>query len=193
MGCIDRARRHLRLFHGRWHLWRVSDQDYATLRRHALPIAEDHRLIVALNLQVPDEERLQLGKTVVALEDVFGPSSPGFDPWKGSFLFPLLLTLGDGRDKGYLIHCHDHKGIVYCPLYRLVDAEPESSELRSYHEPIEQEFSREEMGLMVTHFYCFLLAYGQSLDERPVEPFCRAVDAENLLYGCDGRQFFERR
>jgi hypothetical protein len=187
------ARPHIRLGEGRWNLWRLSDDEFRSLGEHALPIVQNFELLAKWDeLEASSEDPPFLPLAFVALERTFGPSSLRFDAYRSSFSFPLLLTFARQRRCSYLLRCHDHRGIVYYPLYRVVSYDPTPEERSFYHVPANEEFARAEMDEFVTCLRNHLLDFGRTLTTALVAPFYRAIRSDALLHGFDGTQFFEQ-
>lgn len=186
------ARPHVELSGGRWHLWRLADEEFKVLGQHALPIVQNYELISALHRRESTVEvHLSLAQALTVLEQKFGPSSPLFDSYRCSFSFPLLITFERVRRISYLLRCHDHRGIVYFPMYRIVPGDPSAAERATCHAPVAEEFSKDEMDDFVRSLYGYLLGYTRLLDVESVAPFYRAVQSDLILYGHDGTSFFE--
>lgn|SRR5512145_599516 len=187
------TRPHVELSGGRWHLWRLADEEFANLGQHALPIEQNFALLAELHQQRAfTRVHLSLGIALTVMELKFGPSSTLFDNYRGSFSFPLLLTIQRQRRISYLVRCHDHRGVLYFPMYRIVPGDPSLEERSRPHAPIAGEFSRHEMDEFVRCLHGYLHGYGSSLGADAVTPFYRAVWSDLILYGHHGASFFER-
>lgn len=186
------ARPRIQLDNGRWNLWRLTDDEFVSLGHHALPVVQNHALLARLQGgPLGDHEPLWLGQTLVAMERRFGPSSPTFDDYRGSYSFPLLLTFDRGRRCSYLLRFHDYRGMIHIPFYRVVTGDPSERERSSYHPPIAEEFSQQEMDDLTETLCVDLKRTALGLKDELLSGFYRSVPSDVLLYGFDGTRFFE--
>lgn len=73
-----------------FNLWRLGDDEYQQLRQHSLPIKQDAGFMFQLALSEHcNPDRLTLPEAFLTLEALFGKTSTQYDPWKGSFSFPV--------------------------------------------------------------------------------------------------------
>jgi hypothetical protein len=188
------ARPHIRLDAGRWNVWRLADDEFITIGHHSLQLSQNYDLLRELSQREPAaSKRLSLGHTLGVLERKFGHGSMLFDHFRGSFSFPLLLTFQRRVRVSYLLRCHDYRGIVYFPLYRVVKDEPSVEERSRCHATLDSEFSRAEADDFVSAFYGYLQACARLLESMPITPFYRAIQSDIILYGHDGSAFFQHR
>jgi hypothetical protein len=184
-------RRSLALDKGTYHLWRLSEDEYRDLRQSSLPIKIKGFLLWKLWLsEQNDPERLSLPKALLSLKALFGKSSDFLDTWKCSFTFPLLLRLT--RPTGqflYLVRIGDVRGMLEVWLYRFLEAGTEGHNIDVYQDPVENEFSCEEIDRFICCIYAFLSGMGHTL--RPQQPFLKRIESQNIIYGYDGDDFFE--
>lgn len=105
----------------KFHLWRITEEEYRDLRGNSLPIKEDGFFLIELSLsERHNPDRLTLPKAFLTLEYLFGKTSDFFDDWKGSFTFPLLLLVQKSKAQFfYMLRIYDHRGTIYYPLYRI--------------------------------------------------------------------------
>lgn len=187
------ARPHMHLAGGQWCLWRLADDEFVSLGHHALPLLQNYELLLRLGPRLfRDGTTLTLGHALTVLERRFGPSSPLFDNYRGSFSFPLLLTIERQQRLSYLLRCHDHRGMLHFPFYRVTPGDPSVEERSRCHAPVPEEFSQEEMDEFITEFYRFLFEQGYLLETGLVAPFYRAIESDIILYGYDGNKFFQQ-
>lgn len=187
------ARPHIELNDGYWHLFRLTNDEFTTLSQHALPILQNFELIEQLERRHGLDRCLSLGQALTVLERKFGPSSPLFDGYRGSFSFPLLVTMTRERRISYLLRCHDHRGTIHFPMYRIVSGDPSAAERSRVHAPIEAEFSKDEMDEFVRSLHGYLMGYASLLETELVAAFYRAIRSDLILYGYTGSAFFEYR
>lgn len=188
------GRPHIELSGGRWHLFRLTDDEFSTLGQHALPIQQNFELLDELHRRrTLNDKPLLLGQALTVLERKFGPSSPLFDGYRGSFSFPLLVIIMRRQRISYLLRCHDHRGTIHFPMYRVVPGDPSATERARIHQPVEAEFSKEEMDEFVRGLYGYLTAYASLAGSDLMATFYRAVRSDLILYGYTGTAFFEQQ
>ncbi|GEM_PF-2991932 len=186
------ARPHLQLAQGRWWLWRLADDEFVSLGHHALPLRQNFDLLLRLQQRpLRASAPLTLAHSLAVLELRFGPSSPLFDAQTGSFSFPLLLTIQREQRISFLLRCHDHRGMLYFPLYRVTSGDPSVHERSRCHAP--PDFSVAELDEFVMVFHSYLLDEARLRESGLVPTFYRSIRSDLLLYGYDGTAFFERR
>jgi len=181
------ARKHHEISSRGWHLWRLSDEEYACLVRYALPIQTNYHLLFRLASRGPS-----LLRAFLALQEEFGPDTGRHDPDKSSFSFPLLLTLGPTALPAYLLAVTDIRCTVNVAMARLCRTEPGFEARTHYHDPDPCELSQEQMDGVVSYLYGFLDGYGGCLERQHTAPFFRCVPTELYLYGHDGAAGFDR-
>jgi hypothetical protein len=187
------ARPHMQLATGQWYLWRLGDDEFVSLGHHALPLVQNYQLLLRLSQRtLPSGATLSLGHTLAVLERRFGPSSPLFDNYRGSFSFPLLLTFEREQRKSMLVRCHDHRGMLHFPQYLIIPSDPSVEERSHCHAPETQELSQVELDEVITSLHGYLIEQAALLETELVAPFYRAVQSDLLVYGYDSGAFFER-
>lgn len=188
------ARPHMQLSGGQWHLWRLGDDEFVSLGHHALPLAQNYELLLRLSSQTtPDGVPLSLGHLLAGLERRFGPSSPLFDNFRGSFSFPLLVTIEREQRTSLLLRCHDYRGMLHFPLYLVAAGDPSVEERSRCHVPESQGLLQIDLDDLITHFHAYLVEQAIELETGLVAPFFRAIQNDLLLYGYDNGAFFERK
>ena len=188
------ARPHLHLVKGRTSLWRLADDEFVTLGHHALPLSQNFELLLRLSLRsLPGGAPLTIGHALAVLELRFGPSSPLFDPHHGSFSFPLLVTSQREQRVSLLLRCHDHRGVLYFPLYRITAGDPSPYERSHCHVPRAVDLSLADVDEIVMLLHSYLLEQAKLRETRLAASFYRAIPSDMILYGYDGVTFFEHR
>lgn len=188
------ARPQLQLAEGQWCIWRLSDDEFLTLAHHSLPLRQNFDLLLRLSQRLlPKGEPLTLAHALAVLELRFGPSSPLFDAHRGSLSFPLLITLQRERRVSLLLRCHDHRGMLYFPLYRVATGDPSPRERSYCHEPETQELAFAEIDDFTMKFHSYLLEQAALRPIHLTPAFYRSIPSDLIVYGYDGTQFFERR
>ncbi len=177
-----------------FHLWRLTEEEDSRLRDNSLPIKEDGMFLMQLMLsERHNPDRLTLPKAFLALEHLFGETSHLFDDWKGSFSFPLLLAVKTAGQFFYLLRVYDHRGSLQFPLYRILENGVDGYDIHAYREPLEIEFSREEINEFICYFYGYLVGVAEIINELPKKSFLKRIDSNHILYGCQDGTFFEEQ
>ncbi len=177
----------------RFLLIRLTSDDYYNLRKNSIPIEDDGLLMMQLEFRRSEESKLNLAQTFVALESLFGKSGHFFDDYKGSFDFPLFLSLHkNNQDYPYLLCVRDHKGSLEFTLRRVVDEEEKQYNRDVYHKPFAEEFPREEINQLIIHLYGFLQGYIEAIAPSYDRAFFRTIEACWGIYGYQNGEFFER-
>jgi len=167
---------------------RLLDYEVDQLLPRLRPIAPSHSLDAVLFAQ-----RFSLADNLVGGERAFGRSSSTFDPWKGSFSFPLLLTASrQSRTIRYLLRLRDHRGTVGASWWRFQWEPVETSQAHCYLEPVDGELSRAEIDRVGRTLIEFIALSGEAFMHRQ-KPFFRTVDSEFVVYGCCAEGPFEQR
>lgn len=176
-----------------FHLWRLGDDEYQQLRQHSLPIKEDAGFMFQLALsEHHNPDRLTLPEAFLALEALFGKTSNQFDPWKGSFCFPLLLVLTKKQGQFfYLLRILDHRGSFHFPLYRILEQGTDGYNIDAYRSPYELEFSTEAINKFICYFYGYLKGASKWAHKFSPPTFLKKVDSNFILYGCRDGTLFE--
>lgn len=161
---MTKAERHcLELEKGgiQFQLWRLTEDEFRQLRNTSLPIKDETWLLFNLMLSERNNpDRLTLPKALLTLEHLFGDSSDWIDEAKGSFSFPLLLVLRKQAGKFYyLLGIFDHRGSLEFRFWRALENGADGYDIYTRrHEPVEAEFSREEINQFIYYLYGFLVA-----------------------------------
>lgn len=179
----------------KFHLWRITEEEYRELHENSLPIKEDGFFLIQLSLsERHDPDRLTLPKAFLTLEYLFGKTSDFFDDWKGSFTFPLLLLVQKSTAQFfYMLRIYDHRGTIYYPVYRILENGAEGYDLNVYHEPFENEFSRQEINEFISHLHGYLVGVSTWVCQPPSQPFFKRIDSNHILYGYRNGEFFEEQ
>lgn len=132
-----------------------------------------------------------LAALFIGATHALGASSTQFDEYKGSFRFPLLLSLPrDGKQLRYVAVLRDFRGGVDLLLYRLCDhvaTHPGSTSPA----PGDDELSARDIQRLTTDLIGFLESHGQA--RVPKTPaFHRTVESQLIIYGVRGGEAFER-
>jgi len=175
-------------------LIRLDSDNYVRLRRASIPIKPDYGFLLLLMADASRKDTsLNLAQIYTALRHLFGETSEGYDNYKGSFAFPLFLHLKKGSQSyPYMLRIRDHKGSLEFDFRRVIDPGDKQYARDAYHEPLAEEFGREEMNAFIVYFYGFLKGYFSVAGKEQTQFFYRSIEACWGVYGCRDSQFFER-
>jgi hypothetical protein len=180
----------------KYQLWRLDDTEYQKLRDNSLPIEDDYKFYIDLDLSERDnKDRLNLAEIFITLEWVFGESSISFAEGKGSFSFPVLLILEKPTGTFYyLMDIADHRGTVYYRMYRLLENDIEGYENYRTREPFELEFCRQEINYFLSYLHGYISGCFEVVKlVTPVEPFFRKISSNLILYGRRDGEYFQEQ
>jgi hypothetical protein len=175
------ARKRLTLQNDLWIFHRLTDAEASALAVYARAIQVPHILDVESELWgVPP------GAVPISLEMMFGKSSQHFDPYKGSYAFPLLLETRRSP-RVHLVRVSDHKMSFSLDLFRL---EHERVPPLTPYVPLEPDTPVDAVRCLGT----FVAAYAEGvrlLGTVPTAPFTRRVPSERLVYARHIRSVIE--
>ncbi|KAI9129564.1 hypothetical protein [Acaryochloris sp. CCMEE 5410] len=176
-----------------FNLWRLGDDEYQQLRQHSLPIKQDAGFMFQLALSEHcNPDRLTLPEAFLTLEALFGKTSTQYDPWKGSFSFPLLMVLTQKQGRYfYLLRILDHRGCVDFPLYRLLEQGASGYNIDAYRAPYELEFPTEAINKFIGYLYGYLKGASTWVCKISPPAFLKQVASNFILYGCRDGTLFE--
>lgn len=170
-------------------------EEYCNLDEKSLPIFGNYRYYFLLEHQLDylapsfDHPRLY-----AALKTLFGDSTSLYDHYKCSFGYQFLLKIiWKDRESEYSINFTDIKGGITF-IFRKILAT--SEELEKYkdrtilHEPLEDDFSKEEMEYFMSMFTFYLIGFMESFEEHYNKEFARSLDYCHMIYGFRGNKFF---
>jgi hypothetical protein len=176
----------------KYELWRLDDYEYRKLQQNSFFIKDEDSFFNNIYLsENQSQDNLNLAQSFIALTWLFGNSSDSFDSSKGSFSFPLLLTINKTIGKFfYLLHIFDAKGWIYYRLYKVF--ENESDIPRTQSEVFESEFTRQEINNFLNYIHRYISESFKSLNYVTTpEPFLKAIEASLIVYGYYNNQYIE--
>ncbi len=167
---------------------KLSDSEWYELQKKYVPIYEDWDFLMFLDFHHYKKSNFNLAKMYVALFSVFGDHN-GYDDYKSSFSYRFKLSIKK-QDKTYTygLNMHEMKGnMPYFSYYR----EPREGEsVNTYQNPINEEFSKEDMRhctlMLIAYLEGFFISYKTYFNQ----PFYRINRAGYLIYGYDKDDFF---
>jgi hypothetical protein len=137
-------------------------------------------------------EHLDLPKTLLAAEHLFGRSSQTFDDYKGSFRFPLFLSASrDGLDLQYVVLLADCRGSIEVVFARYSEQCRQIWPGGGFAAPVDNELSRAELDYLSDHVRGYLVGLGHTLVEKSA-PFYRVIPSQRVVYGLRAGELFER-
>lgn len=173
----------------------ITAKEYCDFSPQSLPICEDYSYYLLLDFQLkyksPDFDHPHL---YAALKTLFGESTTAYDDYKCSFGYQFLLKIiRKDKKSAYALSFVDIKGGISF-MFRKILATPE--ELEKYkdklllHEPLEDDFSKDEMAHFMTWFVFYLKGFMQSFERHYHEEFARSLDYCFMIYGYRDNRFF---
>jgi hypothetical protein len=132
------------------------------------------------------QRQMTLPRIFLAARHIFGRSSTCFDPHKGSFAFPVLLSaMRDASELRYVLVLHDLRGTARVAFHHF-------NEQRNQHDSSSPagELSQREIGLVIDALLEFLYLCGDAA-ARGVAAVHRTVPSELTVYGCRNGDLFE--
>ncbi|MBN2491191.1 MAG: hypothetical protein JXQ29_10135 [Planctomycetes bacterium] len=169
-------------------LQRLSDGEYVELCDRCIAVKHDR----LFGFELSCSSRLSLAETYAILKRLFGERSRMFDEWKGDFSFPLALGVARTRRwPAYMLRVVNIRDYVDYQLSRVVgDSDPRVEE-PYYFPPDEAEFSCEEINQFLAYFAGYLEGRFEAVGGGWDEPFLLHVGSNSILYGFDGKRFFD--
>lgn len=170
---------------------KLSDREWYETHRVFAPIFQDWELLMSLDLYVYSEYEFDLPRIYTALYTLFGPSN-GYDDYKCSFAYDFRLSVEkQGQDYSYALSLADVKGnMPYFTYYRppLPGKGPDA-----YQQPVEAEFSKEEMRSCTIAFINFLHLFHEAYEQFFNRNFFRVNPYAYLIYGFKEGAFFSEQ
>jgi len=172
-------------------LWRLEEDEFKMLHERSFAILLSHLICKHKSRQ------LTLPKAFIALEALFGEGSKLKGNPEQAFSFPFLLSIKKSSCLFYyLFEITDLRGGLSFNLYRIADQKKHiQGDLPESQNPIENEFSSEEIQCFTKHLRSYLNRIVKMLCEiyESFEPFVRCIDSERILYGYKEGDFFEMK
>jgi hypothetical protein len=166
-------------------LSRIMDHELQFISPYAAKIERDPFCDAGLD----QNETLVLPKLFTALESLFGPSSTGFDSWKCSFLFTLLLSGRRGETPfNYILSIRDWRAGVEFSYWRL-QQDPVAAGARVA--PVHDELSSSNLDYVTALLFGYLLGHAEKLGQLEPRTFVRQVRSQLLVCGARDGQLFE--
>ncbi len=169
---------------------RLRDDQYYILARKCIPIPTDYDHLFFLSCN-GDTIFSHPAKLYAVLRDIFGESGRDYDPDKGSFSFPFLISFVKEEQHEYIMNIRSVKGGVEFPLGK-VGYEKSEWKKDDLSGPPFEDFSREE----ITDFIDYLIGYFSSTfqdyyEKHYNEPFFGVIRTQFLVFGYKDGEFFE--
>ncbi len=138
-----------------------------------------------------DPERLTQPEQFLALRNLFGESSRQLDDYKQAFSFPFRIEVRKGDTESlYLLDLHCTGSINYC-FRKIVDKDDPRLKTRSYHDPYEEEFGREDMRYFIAFFEGYLQGNWRVCQRESLAPCLLRIERYNNIFGFVGGLIFD--
>ena len=178
---------------------RITDQvDELYLRQRSQAIHDNYEGIYHRLTKQADRDggRLMLSELYAALKMLFGESSSTYDEYKSSFSFPFYLDVVRDRSTfAYFLDIHNCRDSFYFSFRRILDQRDPvwpSDDRHVVRDPIEHEFTRDEMDWLISYLYSFLGCYLSERKQFWTEDFIKTVPAQLIVFGYRDGEFFEQ-
>jgi hypothetical protein len=141
-----------------------------------------------------ERNNLTISEIYFAAKLLFGESSDRYDDFKSSYTFPFLLIVKkNGVSNLYIMNFRDYSTSINFSFDRLIigkkftDKDPST-----YHDPIEDEFSLEEINIFQHKFISYLIGIykGYQLSGKKIKDFTRVCEKPCAIYGFSNQESF---
>lgn len=174
-------------------LTRITDATYARLARRSYPLSEQYS--ECYYGRAP-EDTLNLAQYYTGMRCLFGKPSNLYDDWKGSFSFVFQVDVFRNKNVyTYLLNILHLRSYIEFRFRKIVD-DSENHNLSVYREPLENEFSGEDMQKVECFMYGFLLGYLRAVQESAsldIPDFILLSCSNHIISGYIDGKFFERQ
>ncbi len=175
---------------GTYRLRRLSDGEYADLRRSTIAI---ERVPFWIEDELRGRTELSLGEFYASMKSLFGERGRLFDQWKCTFSFPLALDVrGVARSPAYILEIKDFRGGIEHNFLQVVSPSDPRLKDPTYYAADPEELSASRMAHLLSHFTGFQKGFYESYPHTQ-EPFLMVVESNLILYGHNGQRFFEEQ
>ncbi|MBD2255501.1 hypothetical protein [Nostoc parmelioides] len=168
----------------------MDDYEYRKLQKNSFFIKDEDSFYNNIYLsENKNQDIFNLVQSFITLTWLFGNSSDSFDSSKGSFSFPLLITINKTIGKFfYLLHIFDSKSWIYYRLYKVFEDESDIPKIQS--KVFKSEFTHQEINNFFNYIHKYINESFKSLNSVTVpEPFLKAIDASLIIYGYYNNQY----
>ena len=180
------------MFHCR--IKRISDERYHALRNVAYPIFEQMPAFsYSQRNPYSDETPLNLAEYYAFMRIRFGESGLLYDDWKGIFSFPFEVEVfKDDLCHQYILNVINWRSTVELRFSKVFTDEAKFDP-RVYRQPINDEFSEEEMKFVDGYLYGSLLSARKHHGFYEIPNFIRKIEMQSVILGYHEGRFFEHR
>jgi len=173
----------------------ISPAEYLRLFQRSVPIVENYEYYMLLHHTLKKEACDSFhARLYASLRSLFGETTNDFDDYKCSFGYTFFLKLnGESRKSEYTLYFTDIKGgmnFLFRKVYATQEECGDKCKRDVLREPLEDDFSKDEMEHLMTWFVFYLLGFMDSFEAYYDEPFARSLDACFAIYGYRDGSFF---
>ncbi len=169
---------------------KLSNKKWYKIHQNYAPIFIDYNFLMLLDFQYYRNRDFDLAKMYMALFMLFGGHN-NYDDFKCSFSYKFKLTLKKkGKKYTYGLSMYDMKGNMPYFAYYRKPREGENPDV--YQNPIDDEFSKEDMRLCTMTFISFLEGFYLGYKPYFSQSFYRVNHSCRLIYGFKKEQFFTK-
>lgn len=186
---------------------RIDDNSFYELDSHTLAInvRQEYWWDYLRVSQNPRLKAAPLAFFLATFEYAYKPSGHFYDHYKGAFSFPFAVNVLH-HDMGipYLLHVTCWRGEVEFRFRKIISADETRYDKRLEHKPFDDEFSEYQMSIVAKALLRLAEDKWQSNvqnnqsgetafpGEESLRDFVKAIDSNNILFGCKNGQFFEK-
>jgi hypothetical protein len=173
----------------------ITAKEYCEFVPKSLPIFENYSYYFLLDRQLKYKApNIDHPRLYAALKTLFGESTTAYDDYKCSFGYQFLLKIKRKDKKSeYTLNFTDVKGGISFMFRKILTTSEELEKHKDrniLHEPMENDFSKDEMEYFMTWFMFYLEGFMQSFERRYNKEFARSLDYCFMIYGYRDNRFF---
>jgi len=172
---------------------RLDNREHFEWGQNSLAIADDEGFYIGFYHSLERRgDYLNFAKIYATLKSLCGESGKGYDDWKGSFSFPFLVeVIKGGKEFRYLLNIFNYRDSLYFNFRKPLPPNDQRFDRQVIHQPLAEEFSREEINSFIISFYAYLVSTFKAMAPGYNEFFFKRVDSNGILFGYEDEKFFE--
>lgn len=181
----------------RCRFWRIDDTAFRDIRNQSYCIHEQwpsYRLMhVSKNLNNRNDA-FNMAEYYAAMRILFGEPGNYFDDWKGSFSFAFeVQVFKRGQYFKYGLNVINWRSTVELRFCKVLEQFDKKTDLETYRNPIESEFSAREMIVFDNYLCGCVLGVKSTFKLYEIPPFIKKIDSNLIIFGYVDGEFFEHQ
>jgi len=173
----------------------ITAKEYYEAFKKSISIVENYSYYLSLYQQIKYKAlHVNYPWIYAALKTLFGESATTYDDYKCSFSYPFILDIdGENKKSKYALNMTDVKGGISFPFRKILTTPEELEKYKEryiLYEPLEDEFSKEQMEHFMTWFVFYLEGFIESFQKYYDKEFARSQDYCFMIYGYKDKRFF---